>query len=168
VDGEPLERIAEALRLAATLHPLRGRGKEGRMRYWKPGRRAWANVQALTTVSCDTLGEPLRAALEPYRSPAPDERESDSVEIHFTSSGYDDPGVCSGPPEVCSPAESDEERLIERVVLYRGEVVPVELPQAAVAMVERDQVARKAVDEADLPDTEPDPENSAYDRSGDR
>jgi hypothetical protein len=122
----------------------------------------------MTTASCDTLGEPLRAALEPYRSPDPDERQSEYVEIHFTSSGYDDPGVCSGPPEVCSPAESDEERLIERVVLYRGEAVPVKLPQAAVAMVERDPVARQAVDEADLPDTEPDPGNSAYDRSADR
>jgi hypothetical protein len=168
VEGEPLERIAEALWLAANLHPLRGRGKEGRMHYWKPGRRAWANVQAMTTVDCDSLGVPLRAALEPYRSPDPDERQFDYLEIFFTSSGYDDPGVCSGPPEGCYPAESDEERLIQRVVLYRGEVVPVELPQAAVAMVERDTVARKAVDEADLPDTEPDPENSAYDRSGDR
>jgi phosphatidylserine/phosphatidylglycerophosphate/cardiolipin synthase-like enzyme len=54
----------------------------------------------MTTVDCDTLGEPLPAALAPYRSPNPDER------------------------------------LIARVVLYRGEMVPVELPPAAVALVD--------------------------------
>ena len=138
------------------------------MRCWTRGCRVWANVKAMTTVSCDTLGESLRAALEPYRSPAPDARGSDCVEIHFTACGYDDPGVCSGPPEVCYPPESDEERLIERVVLARGEGVPVEVSPAAVALVERITVARKAVDEANLPDTESDPENSAYDWDTDR
>lgn len=39
------------------------------------------------------------------------------VEIHFLSSGYYDPGVKLSAPEHCYPAEGDDERLLEVVVI---------------------------------------------------
>ncbi len=37
------------------------------------------------------------------------------VEVNFSSSGYYDPGVCSGPPERCYPPEGSDERTIDSV-----------------------------------------------------
>lgn len=55
------------------------------------------------------------------------------MEICFTSSGYYDPGVLSGPPERCYPPEGDDERLLDEevIVSFIGEEKTKRLSQKA-------------------------------------
>lgn len=45
-----------------------------------------------------------------------------TLDITFLSSGYDDPGVCSGPPEGCYPPEGEDDRVLSDVFLCWDDV----------------------------------------------
>lgn len=43
--------------------------------------------------------------------------EEENIRINFTCSGYYEEAYLGGPPEDCSPAESDEERVIDSILI---------------------------------------------------
>jgi hypothetical protein len=44
----------------------------------------------------------------------------DEIEMIVEAKGYEDPGVCSGPPERCYPPEGDDERFLNDIKLRCG------------------------------------------------
>jgi len=61
----------------------------------------------------------------------PPDAASSEVEIHFTCSGYNDPGRSYGPPENCYPPEGDEERELDHLVwnIYDAKGQPINIDQ---------------------------------------
>jgi hypothetical protein len=57
------------------------------------------------------------------------------LEIGFLSTGYDDTGVLSGPPEGCYPPESEDERRVDWVSVYK-DLEPSPLPKEAWKQIE--------------------------------
>jgi len=89
--------------------------------------REWSHVKGSTyvTIDWDELEDELKlllidAVCETGHIEFDPKKELDEAELglFFLSSGYDDPGKYSGPPEDCYPACSDEERVMDSVELY--------------------------------------------------
>ena len=56
------------------------------------------------------------------------------LEMGFLSSGYDDPGCTYGEPEDCYPPDSEEERVLNHVVIWQG-TDPYPIPEEAWGMI---------------------------------
>lgn len=67
------------------------------------------------------------------------------IEVGWSYKGYEDPGVCSGPPERCYPPEGEDERTIEHVKIGK-----VELPGEVVAALA--EFLQPLIEAEDLPD----------------
>ena len=78
-------------------------------------------------------------------------QDGDVLCIDFESSGYYDPGVCSGPPEKCFPPERDEERLVMAVYIRkdggRGDLMDLVSVRDMLA-----ELYEKEIDSAELED----------------
>ena len=88
-------------------------------------RRTWSHVGG--SIACSlhwdggelfdmTYDTRIHNVLKPWHDKIDD---GDVLCIDFESSGYYDPGVCSGPPEKCFPPERDEERLVMAVYIRK-------------------------------------------------
>lgn len=60
---------------------------------------------------------PLSPKMEELIAGHAGEQDWVEVEIDAESTGYYDPGICSGPPERCYPPEEEDERTITEVTL---------------------------------------------------
>ena len=77
--------------------------------------------------------------------------EYGEIIIGFSSSGYSDPGICSGPVERCYPPEGDEERTMEEVYIS----IPDSKQKIKLPLSVQEQVYaqyEEEVMEADLPE----------------
>jgi hypothetical protein len=103
----------------------------------------WSNVMGSVALSLDGLELSREAwnALEPFRT----EDRDECLEVEFTSSGYYDPGVTSGPVDRCYPPEGDDEREIESMQL-EGE----ELPSEVVDILQEEEAIFQAVFDAEV------------------
>ena len=62
------------------------------------------------------------------------------VTIFFVCSGYDDPGITTGPAEKCYPPESDEERIVTGITVGN-----VDLPDDVVRELENEKWVQEAI-----------------------
>jgi hypothetical protein len=67
------------------------------------------------------------------------------MEIEWSYKGYEDPGVCSGPPERCYPPEGEDERTIEDV-----KINGVSLPRQVRTVL--DEILQPLIEGEELPD----------------
>ena len=113
----------------------------------------WAGVKGSCSIDADALGEKARFAVAPYRSVDHDGQRFDEVQIHFTSSGYYDPGKYSGWPENCYPEEQSDERLLESAEITASlgnDVNEQPLPAEVVLVISNDPVVEKAIADAEI------------------
>jgi hypothetical protein len=57
------------------------------------------------------------------------------LEIGFRSTGYDDTGVLSGPAEACYPPESEDERRVDWLAVYK-DLEPSPIPKDSWKQIE--------------------------------
>ena len=96
------------------------------MRKLWSGKREWKQVPGIVAIEVDgefkVLDEEtalVSSVISEIKSLFPDFEQIDGyeIDIHFRSSGYYDPGKLSGPPEKCYPADGDDERLLDYVIV---------------------------------------------------
>lgn len=92
-------------------------GLYGRRRYRASRVQRWSGngVCSVNFNPGDELPGDLRAKLG-----IPQDAEG-TIEMSFSSEGYYDPGVCSGPVESCYPPEGEDERIVNEAIVYWGD-----------------------------------------------
>jgi hypothetical protein len=72
----------------------------------------------------------------------------DELVIDFTSTGYYDPGVRSGPVESCYPPEGDDERKVEAVYIQKanGERIPLDNVVEEIESLFQDDIQDAEID----------------------
>ena len=108
----------------------------------------WSNVS----------GDPLCIEM----IPADDKRDDVTMEmvVEWESTGYYDPGVCSGPPEKCYPPEGEDERTVTGAYIHVwlcDEGPSAEAPQFKIPVPEEhleklQDFFQEEIDELDVPD----------------
>jgi hypothetical protein len=79
----------------------------------------------------------------------------DELVIEFTSTGYHDSGVTSGPPERCYPPEGDDEREVDSVYILKsnGERIPLNDVAGEIEAIFLDDIQEEEIDTSpDEPD----------------
>ena len=98
----------------------------------KRGRGLSGDVTAEVSLEPEDLPGHVLQALAAY---AP----FDEIEVSFSVTGYDDPGITTGLPEHCYPPEGDEERVLEGIQVHEADGPWRQADAATFKKLERDQ-----------------------------